>query len=333
MDTQLHILDAKREYMTRLSADIAPFIQGKFQTMYEQSLVEKKSKALFLFQRRLQQIPAWNEYEIETLATTIQNHLAIKRNAKNEYLSSLIAMAFVSYLKIMSSCRLNQQKSPPRMRLKIPSNAKFIHRCFVESARLYYDNPYTIRQTQEKQLGIIAQAVETAVRELIPLEDILDVYLQDCVDDSKTVPPILSPVQSDDDSDVDDANDDEFPMAFRPEEIQADDDQTIQVDTQEPEPSPIQTAQPIVPSNPHSTQPMAPMSQPSADGIPVAPPASMSAPTNQAHHLSEIPTAHQYRQEMMTPSTNTAPLNQQASKQQQVQNQLYNDASDDEDFH
>lgn len=341
MDTQLHVLDAKREYMTRLSADVAPFIEHTLQRFYNEAVAEKKSKALLLFQRRLREIPSWNEQEIQTMTTTIQNHLAIKRNAKNQYLSSLIAMAFVSYLKIMSSCRLNQQKTPPQMRLKLPSNAKFIHRCFIEAARMYYENPYIVRQPQEKQLAVISKAVETAVRELIPLEDILDVYLQDCVDDSKTVPPILSPVQSDDEEDGEEANDDAFSMAFRPEEIQDEEESDPNDDTFNVQlPTPQQSNPPMTHQSvqgvaqPHqqlSPQPVqAP--QPSMQQPPPPPPSpQQEQPQEQPQHLMDIPTAHQFRQEVAPPPSQVPqPM---VTTQQQAQNQLYNDASDDDDFH
>lgn len=329
MDTQLHILDAKREYMSRLSTDIAPFIESKFKKLYEEAVAEKKSKALLVFQQKLKQIPSWNEHEIQTLTTTIENHLAIKRNAKNQYLSSLIAMSFVSYLKIMSSCRLNQQKNPPQMRLKLPSNAKFIHRSFVEAARLYYENPYIVRQGQQKQMDVIGKAVETAVRELIPLEDILDVYLQDCVDDSKTVPPILSPVQSDDEDPVEEeANDDGFPMAFRSDDMTHQEDEE-DVGPFEPPPSP-------------------------PDHTPPPPP-----PPSYDEQVADIPTAYQYRQEnSVTPppvaeppvappvppvppvpppvppvAAPVAPIAPPTTQSGHAQSHLYNDASDDEDFH
>ena len=338
MDTQLHILDAKREYMSRLSTDIAPFIESKFKRLYEEAVAEKKNKALFVFQQKLKEIPAWNEHDIQTLTTTIENHLAIKRNAKNQYLSSLIAMSFVSYLKIMSSCRLNQQKNPPQMRLKLPSNAKFIHRSFVEAARLYYENPYIVRQGQQKQMDVITKAVETAVRELIPLEDILDVYLQDCVDDSKTVPPILSPVQSVDEDPVveAEANDDAFPMAFRSDDMTRDDDEE-------------QTFAPQPPSSPISPPPteQPPIEQPTYQE-PTPPPPPPPQPQQQPSYDDDIPTAYQYRQEHSSAppppppapepvpqTTMPAPqaTTQSMQQQQQAQSNLYNDASDDEDFH
>lgn len=311
MDNQLHVLDAKKEYMNRLSTDIAPFIESHFKRLYQDAVAEKKSKALFLFQQKLKQIPLWNEQDIQTLTTTIQNALAIKRNAKSQYLSSLIAMAFVSFLKIMSSCRLNQQKKPPQMRLKLPTNNKFIHRCFVEAARLYYEDPHTIRRSQEKQLEAITKAVETAVRELIPLEDILDVYLQDCVDDSKTVPPILSPVQSDDEEESEDANDDAFPMAFSPDAIQ-DDGEEYPVNPMDSIPTQETFSQPT--PRDHQTQGFAP----AATNLPIPTGLTSSHPGGHGDHSdhdgprhqapppsapeqrdysSEIPTAYQYRQQ------------------------------------
>jgi hypothetical protein len=356
MDSQLHILDAKREYMTRLSADVAPFIEARFKQMYDEALVEKKSKALQVFQRKLKEVPLWNEQTVQTMTTTIENHLAIKRNAKTQYLSSLIAMAFVSYLKIMSSCRLNQQKKPPQMRLKLPSNGKFLHRSFVEAARLYYENPYIIRQPQVKQLEVVAKGVETAVRELIPMEDILDVYLQDCVDDSQTVPPILSPVQSDDEEEGEEANDDAFPMAFRSDKMDDDhsddyaggepthiDERKI-IDTDDvfEQPPPAVPVAPYPPQVPAPTAPAVPTAPtaPTPPAVPVAPPTG--------EPVSDIPTAYEYRQSRQSaapssppPSPIDRPQQHQAPPQssqaqiaqQRIQSQLYNDASDDDDFH
>lgn len=330
MDTQLHLLDAKREYMSRLSSDIAPFIEDKFKRMYQEAYQEKKSKSLLLFQHKLREIPQWNEESIQTLTTTVENHLAIKRSAKSSYLSSLIAMAFVSYLKIMSSCRLNQQKSPPQMRLKLPSNTKFLHRAFVEAARIYYENPQLVRQTQQKQIDAIKSGVETAVRELIPLEDILDVYLQDCVDDSKTVPPILSPVNSDDEnSEEEEPNDNEFPLAFdaskRDESESSEDEQEISVPVQQPEdPSPP----PMPQQQPEPQQYMNDIPTPYQVQQQQQPQAQPQQPQPQ-----EPPQQPQPQQQPPPPMTQPPPPQQQQQQQQLQQQQLYNDVSDDDDFH
>lgn len=333
MDTQLHLLDAKREYMSRLAGDIAPFIEQRFKHMYQEAYTEKKSKALLLFQYKLREIPQWNEESIQTLTTTIENHLAIKRNAKNSYLSSLIAMAFVSYLKIMSSCRLNQQKSPPQMRLKLPSNTKFLHRAFVEAARIYYENPQLIRLTQQKQLDTIKGGVETAVRELIPLEDILDVYLQDCVDDNKSVPPILSPVNSDDDEDEEDQpNDSEFPLAFDASKKQEEESASSSSEEEEEISIPMDQQQEQQHINgiptPYELQQQQQQQQPQQPQPP--PPPSPPPPMQQEQPQQQPPPMQQEQPQQQQPPMQQQPQQQQAALQQK---HLYTDVSDDDDFH
>jgi hypothetical protein len=210
MDNQLHILDAKKEYMTRLSRDLAPYVMSTFQQLYE------KKKTLIAFQQELRHIPSWNEHEIQTLTTTIENQLAVRRGAKNTYLSSLISMTFVAIVKVMSSVRVSGKQNPS-VRLKLPSNTQFVHRVYIESARVFYDCPELIRSSNNKQTEAIGVAVDTAVRELIPYESILDVYLSAADADQGTVPPILSPQESSEEEDEEPADDSSFPHAYEPQ--------------------------------------------------------------------------------------------------------------------
>lgn len=199
------IIDAKREYLNRMTDDIAPFLFKEFQTMYATAKKTNANKALLLFQCELRDIPKWNAGIVREKTTVIES--------KCPWLSSLIAALFVSYIKVMSSVRVSQNERP-NIRLKLPTNDVFIHKVYVETARAYYENPQCIRRTDHATYHTFVQtAIETTVRDQLPLQDILSAYLGKSVDGDRTMAPILSPANSDDEDAHPPADDSRFDRA------------------------------------------------------------------------------------------------------------------------
>ena len=83
------------------------------------------------FQAKLREIPLWNQSMIDAQVTAITN--------KYKYFPELVAAAFVSYVKILSSVKIHSHK--PHIQLKLPADDVFVHKVFVNVAKTFYLDP------------------------------------------------------------------------------------------------------------------------------------------------------------------------------------------------
>ena len=167
------LVDAKNEYIFQIADVIAPFSINVVNQMY---MAAKKNagfgKPTKEFQMKLREIPLWNQSRIDAQVTAITN--------KYKYFPELVAAAFVSYVKILSSVKIHSHK--PHIQLKLPADDVFVHKVFVNVAKTFYLDPALVKAPREVRLAIVRNAVETSVRELLPTEDILRAYLGGSVD-------------------------------------------------------------------------------------------------------------------------------------------------------
>ena len=170
-------VDAKTEYTKQLQILLTPRIYEGIESIYTDSNnnVSEGGDKMRVFQNFLKTIPKWNQ--------EIINHetIRIKDDSKCNYLEKLLNAIFVSHTKILT---LNSN-----LDIQVPKLNHFIHKCYIETARELYKNPYlldkTIRNPREKQnnlretLSIINDSINTTICRLLPLENILDVYLKE----------------------------------------------------------------------------------------------------------------------------------------------------------
>lgn len=166
------LIDAKREYVGQLTDVLAPYVINHIQSLYLAAAQQHRNAPTLAFQRKLREIPQWNSNSIQLHTTEIQNRYS--------FLGDLIAACFVAYVKILSSVKLHQQK--PNIRLRLPANDTFVHKVYINVAREFYTNPALIRADKTAKLAVVRTAVETSVRDMLPIEDILKAYLGNTVD-------------------------------------------------------------------------------------------------------------------------------------------------------
>lgn len=171
-------LDAKNLYVTQLAEVVGPHILKSVASMLDAVCQESGSKVLLRFQGSLRAVPLWNSEVIRGHAGAIE--------AKAPYLERLIAVTFLSFVKVMSSVKL-RESDRPNIRIKLPTTDAFVHKVFINVARDFYAIPSTPVAEYE---GMRA-AVERAIRDMLPIEDILNAYLGTAVDDDNTVSPTL----------------------------------------------------------------------------------------------------------------------------------------------
>jgi len=97
------------------------------------------------------------------------------------WFNDLLAAVFVSCVKILSAVRLN--KGNKKISLKLPTNEVFIQTCYNNVAKDLYQDPYIYHENQneharnDKLYERFCVCIETSVKELIPVQQILQTYM------------------------------------------------------------------------------------------------------------------------------------------------------------
>lgn len=213
-----NVISAKNEYLMSLHKIISPFVIKFLKDTYAEAVQKVGARNSFReFQTKLQEIRSWNADVIGAHAREIEQ--------KHPVLTKLLAAAFVSLVKILSSIRISSVR--PKIKLTIPANDRFIHRVFKLTAKYMYTHPYAVRDADNDELEeVISKAVENAVRDMIPMNDVLSAYLSTTVDQESGVDPVLSP-------DVSDKEENDLVMSDQDDE-EADEPKVIEYATQPP---------------------------------------------------------------------------------------------------
>ena len=175
MSVPLNILvEAKREYIGQLCLLMCPVMIETFETMYEEAYkLTKGRKVLVMYQKLLKEVPNWSDAMSKQHTDNITNRCA--------WFNDLLAAVFVSCVKILSAVRLN--KDNKKISLKLPTNEVFIQTCYNNAAKDLYRDPYIYHETQnehtrnDKLYERFCVCIETTVKELIPVQQILQTYM------------------------------------------------------------------------------------------------------------------------------------------------------------
>lgn len=176
MDNNAVLVAAKQEYTSQLQDTLLESMYLCFAETWE----VKGYTPLKDFQKKMCEIPLWNQMVIDSKVKDILdlNKISV------EYLDKLVEAVFLSNIKILSVVKLNNKKHV--VNVKVPSTRNFIHKCYIESARAFYTKPYVFdsRCTDENRnekiktaLTVISDSIDKTIRNLIPMEDILNEYL------------------------------------------------------------------------------------------------------------------------------------------------------------
>lgn len=174
MDNLNILVEAKREYMEQLSILICPVMIDVFDAMYQEAhTLSKNRKVLIMFQKLLKDVPEWSETMAKQHTDNIADRCA--------WFKDLVAAVFVSSVKILSAVRLSQDSK--KMAVKLPTNEVFIHTCYKNAAKDLYKDPYVFTENQsehnrnDRLYDRFALCVENTVKELIPVQQILQTYM------------------------------------------------------------------------------------------------------------------------------------------------------------
>ena len=168
------LVDAKKEYLNQLAIIMVPFMIETFQDVYNESVTRSKNKkVLAMNQLLLKDVKVWNDNIIKQHTDEIINSCS--------WFNELVAAVFVSHVKILSAVKLSAESN--KISVKLPTNERFIHACYVAAAKDIYKDPYIYHEEadeftrDEKLFERLNVCISATVKELIPIQDILRVNM------------------------------------------------------------------------------------------------------------------------------------------------------------
>ena len=193
--TLQNLNESRNEWVARLITMISPSIFQGLKQIFDDAVklsisTNQKDKYLMTFQNMLTQIPKWNNDIIETETERI------KEVTRCTYIEDLITCVHVIQLKALTCVRVSQNEKD--VEINIPKLPDFIHRVYINAARVIYSNiylfeqdimPIQIQQNYNKVDQIIKENIIQTIRQSMPIEELLRVYLEETASkelDSKT---------------------------------------------------------------------------------------------------------------------------------------------------
>jgi hypothetical protein len=181
--------ESRNEWCARLINILTPLTIEGFNSIFDESWKlcqenDETEKYLMTFQNFLARIPKWNSTILE------EETKRIIEKSNCGYLNDLISCVHIIQLKSLTCMRAgNKQK---KIDISVPSLTDFIHKIYINSARKIYTNIYLFEknssplqiQKYNRELElIIREQILNSIRENIPVENILKVYLDESIEE------------------------------------------------------------------------------------------------------------------------------------------------------
>lgn len=200
--------ESRNEWVSRLMNTMTPYIVDGFKEIFTESYklcVENNEdeKYLMTFQNFISRIPKWND---ELISNEVSR---IVENSSCGYLEDLITCVHIIQLKALTCIRVGQKQK--KVDIDIPKLKDFVHKVYILVARKLYTNIYLfekeIAPLQIQKNGrefelIVKDSIVNAVRESIPVEQILRSYLDETTEEDveveETIEEEKKPIVSDD---------------------------------------------------------------------------------------------------------------------------------------
>ncbi len=179
------LVESKNEWCARLVSILAPLIIEGIRAIFDEawnlcSKNEERDKYLMTFQSFLGRVPSWNKSLVSEECKRVQEKSGCS------YLADLIACVHIIQLKALSCVRVGTQQK--KIEIMIPSLEDFVHKAYINSARKIFSNVYLFEkniaplqvQKHNRELEqIVKECIMAAIRESIPVEDVLRAYMEE----------------------------------------------------------------------------------------------------------------------------------------------------------
>jgi hypothetical protein len=194
---------AKQEWTKHICNLLVPVIDEGFRNIYVNC--EKKIREDFandqegaddddpavgvitMFKNTLLNIPKWNQEIIDEEYGRLQRELA--KDGSQDVLDDLVKAAFTSHILILSSVNMSAQPNK-KVELNIPTSKRFVHKIYIEAARIFYRNPhlfaphynsaeseYRYHKNAARIEQVLCSSVSEAISKLMPIRTILRAYM------------------------------------------------------------------------------------------------------------------------------------------------------------
>ena len=185
--------ESRNEWCSRLITVLTPCVIDGIKSIFEESWElcvenDEKTKYLMTFQNFLSRVPKWNPSIIS------QECSRIKEKSNCTYISDLITCVHIIQLKMLSCMRVGTKQK--KVDVNIPSLDDFVHHIYINAARKIYTNVYLFEmgisslksQKNSRELEvIIKECILQTVRETIPVEELLKLYMNETVENATEV--------------------------------------------------------------------------------------------------------------------------------------------------
>ena len=182
--------ESRNEYCSRLITLLTPCIIDGLKSIFDESWKlctesDEKSKYLMTFQNFLTRVPKWNPNIIS------QECARIKEKSNCSYIPDLITCVHINQLKMLSCMRVGTKQK--KVNINIPNLEEFIHKVYINAARKIYTNVYLFEtgissiklQKNARDLEIIIrECIVHTIRESIPVEELLKLYMTETIEDA-----------------------------------------------------------------------------------------------------------------------------------------------------
>jgi hypothetical protein len=185
-----YLVETKTEYTIQLTNILVPLIYEGITSIYEDAIkIANQDEELKTFQIFLKKIPKWNNSLLENETKRI-----LYISTCSELLKNLVDAVIKANIMILTNTHPSNKSS-----LKINTKfdfKEFIHNCYIESARIFYNNPYLfyhkhsiydINRNQKDAKENIKNAIIEAIRKMLPLKMIINEYLGNSFKDDSNV--------------------------------------------------------------------------------------------------------------------------------------------------
>jgi hypothetical protein len=179
-------VEKKNEYTINLVNVLSPLVYEGLVSIYTEALNVSNSadNILKVFQSFLRKIPKWSQEMIN------QETERILKNSKScDWLSNLVKATIKANMIILTfNPHLKLQNKIESSYYKNINLEDFIHKIYIECARELWNNPYLmyhqyspieLKRNQRDTINLVKDAIREAIRRLLPLKELLEIYLDD----------------------------------------------------------------------------------------------------------------------------------------------------------
>lgn len=181
--------ESRNEWTARLLTILTPLIIEGFNSIFKEATDlcdqnDESEKYLMTFQNFISRVPKWSDQIIEN------EYQRILEKSNCTYLGDLLSCVHVIQLKILTCVRAGKKQK--NIKIDIPTFSKFLHNIYIHVARKLYTNIYLYelnvkplqKQKYMREYEIIVQeSILTAIRETMPIEQLLKAYIDESIEE------------------------------------------------------------------------------------------------------------------------------------------------------